>query len=323
MGKKCQKDQPTNILSPVVCGKDDGLCRLTVAQRKEKEATAMEGKSIIKRPLGQTGLNVTCVGLGGEGILRTYGQESAAREVIETAAGEGIIYFDTAQAYAGSQSYLGSFWRKHVHLRPHIFQTSKSASRDKRQALSDLDNSLLTLGIDYLDLWQIHDVRTQRDLQLIEAPGGALEAFIEARENGKTRFIGVTGHQSPEILTEAVRNWPVDAVLLPVNPVEGVLGGFLDKTLPAALEKGLAVIAMKVLGASHYLYPESGITAELLIRYALSQKVSLAIVGCSDPSEVMTLARVGREFAPLTVSEIDAIETKFRPAAQKLAFYRR
>jgi aryl-alcohol dehydrogenase-like predicted oxidoreductase len=282
----------------------------------------MEDKTISKRPFGQTGLNLTCVGLGGEGILRTHGEDSAARKVIETAANEGITYFDTAHAYDGSQEYLGNFWRRHTHLRPHIFQTSKSASRDKRGALAELDNTLKTLGIDYLDLWQIHDVRTPLDLQLIEAPGGALEAFLEAKEKGKTRYIGVTGHRSPEILTESVKKWPVDAVLLPVNPVEGILGGFLDQTLPTALEKGLAVIAMKVLGASHYINPEDGITVELLIKYALSQKVSMAIVGCSTPSEVMTLARVGRDFAPLLLSEMQNIETVFHPFVEKLAFYR-
>jgi hypothetical protein len=82
---------------------------------------------------------------------------------------------------------------------------------------------------------------------------------------------------------------------MPVNPVEGVIGGFLDMTLPAALDKGLAVIAMKVLGASHYLAPEAGITAELLLRYALSHHISVAIVGCSTPRRCITLARVGRK----------------------------
>jgi aryl-alcohol dehydrogenase-like predicted oxidoreductase len=283
----------------------------------------MDEKPINRRSFGKTGLTLTCVGLGGEGILRTYGREKEARDVIETAAEEGLLYFDTAPAYAGSQGYLGGFWRQYTHLRSRIFQAGKSASRDKRGARSDLDDSLKTLGIDYLDLWQIHDIRTAQDLQAIEAPGGALEAFLEAKEKGKTRFIGVTGHENPEILTAAVRHWPVDTVLLPVNPAEGVLGGFLDQTLPAAQEKGLAVIAMKVLGASRYIYPEAGITAELLLQYALSHDVSLAIVGCSTPSEVMTLARVGRDFTQMQPSEMQALEAKFQPAVKKLAFYRR
>ena len=279
-------------------------------------------KFITQRTFGQTGLQLTCVGLGGEGILRTYDKEEAAKDVIDAAVNQGIAYFDSARAYAGSQAYFGQFWRENPKLRQTIFQTSKSASRDKKGALADLDDSLETMGIEYLDLWQMHDVRTEADLQAIESPGGALEAFLEAKEAGKVRFIGVTGHQDPAILTEAVRRWPVDTVLMPVNPVEGVMGGFLDNTLPAAVEKGLAVIAMKVLGASHYLAPEAGITPELLLRYALSHDISLAIVGCSTPGEVTTLAQVGRTFSPLSAQERQELEGIFRPMANKLAYYR-
>ena len=279
-------------------------------------------KFITQRTFGQTGLQLTCVGLGGEGILRTYDKEEAAKDVIDAAVNQGIAYFDSARAYAGSQAYFGQFWRENPKLRQTIFQTSKSASRDKKGALADLDDSLETMGIEYLDLWQMHDVRTEADLQAIESPGGALEAFLEAKEAGKVRFIGVTGHQDPAILTEAVRRWPVDTVLMPVNPVEGVMGGFLDNTLPAAVEKGLAVIAMKVLGASHYLAPEAGITPELLLRYALSHDISLAIVGCSTPGEVTTLAQVGRTFSPLSAHERQELEGIFRPMAKKLAYYR-
>lgn len=280
------------------------------------------GESITKRAFGRTGLQVTCVGLGGEGVLRTNGREEAAQDVIATAASEGIGYFDSARAYAGSQAYFGQFWRKNGKLRQAVLQTSKSASRDKNGALADLEDSLKTMGTAYLDLWQIHDVRTRADLQAIESPGGALEAFLEAKEKGKVRFIGVTGHQDPAILTEAVRRWPVDAVLMPVNPVEGVMGGFLDGTLAAAQEKGLAVIAMKVLGASHYLAPEGGVTAELLLKYALSFAISVAIVGCSTPGEVMTLAQAGRTFSPLSAQERKELEGIFRPMATKLAYYR-
>ena len=226
-------------------------------------------------------MKVTIVGLGGEGILRTYGQTARAQEVILEAASQGIAYFDSARVYAGSEGYYGSVWPKHPEIRARIFQTSKSGSRDKKGALSDLETTLRTMGLDHLDLWQIHDVRTERDLEAISSPQGALEAFVEAKAAGKIRFIGVTGHHDPSILTQAVRDWPVDAVLMPVNPVEGALRGFFDSTLPEAHRKGIAVIGMKVLGAGHYILPDLDMTPELLIRFALSQKITLAIVGCS------------------------------------------
>lgn len=279
-------------------------------------------KPIGQRPFGSTGRHVTCAGLGGEGVLRTRGQESSAREVIQSAMQQGITYFDTAVAYAGSQGYYGHFWREHKSLRESIFQASKSARRDKEGALADLHLSLSTLGIEHLDLWQIHDVRSEADLDRIEAPGGALEAFLEAKDKGKTRYIGVTGHHDPAVLSRAVQQWPVDAVLLPVNPVEEILGGFMDITLPAAREKGLAVIAMKVLGASHYLAADAGITADRLIKYALSHDVSVVIVGCSSAQEVGTLAQSGRDFVSLSPEEHRSLIQAFEPVARRLAFYR-
>ncbi|HUK92527.1 MAG TPA: aldo/keto reductase, partial [Methanomicrobiales archaeon] len=123
-------------------------------------------------------------------------------------------------------------------------------------------------------------------------------------------------------LTHAVENWPVDSVLLPVNPVEATLGGFLDRTLPVAVKKGLAVIGMKVLGAGNYLAPSGGVSAEILIRYALSRPVNLVVVGCSQPLEVLTLASVGRDFTPLPEADRQALEAKFAPYARDLAFYR-
>jgi predicted aldo/keto reductase-like oxidoreductase len=274
------------------------------------------------RSFGSTGRQVTLVGLGGEGILRTYGREMAAREVIETALKEGIAYFDSARAYAGSETYYGLVWPGRASSRADIFQTSKSAMRTKREALAELDQSLGNLGLDYLDLWQIHDLRTETDFQTIAGPGGALEAFVESKSKGKIRFIGLTGHHDPLLLTRAVQEWPVDAVLLPVNPVEVLLGGFLTDTLTAAREKGIAVVGMKVLGASHYVLPQAGISAELLIRFALSQPITLAVVGCSRPEEVETLARVGRRFEPLASEEQDKILDFFSPYARRLAFYR-
>jgi aryl-alcohol dehydrogenase-like predicted oxidoreductase len=265
---------------------------------------------------------VTLVGLGGEGVLRSHGRNALAQPVIEEAAAQGITYFDSARAYDESERYLGRFWAARPELRSRIFQTSKSARRDYAGAWADLEASLRNLESSHLDLWQMHDLRSWEDVEAMEGPSGALDAFREARRQGKARRIGVTGHQDPEILTYCVENWPVDSVLLPVNPVEGVIGGFLDATVPAARERGLAVIGMKVLGAGNYLAPSGGVTAELLIRYALSQPVTLVIVGCSQPLEVLTLASLGRDFTPLSEEGQRMLEERFAPHASDLAFYR-
>ncbi len=287
-----------------------------------------EGEGTMAAPplqttlFGATGRRVTRVGLGGEGVLRTYGRAAEAQQVIRSAIEQGVTYFDSARVYADSEVYYGSVWQLDPDARAAIFQTSKSASRDKEGALADLEQSLRRLHTDHLDLWQIHDVRTEEDLRAISRPAGALEAFVEAKQAGRVKYIGVTGHHDPYILTKAVREWPVDAVLLPVNPVEELLGGFLTMTVAAARQKGLAVIGMKVLGASHYLLPKFGVTAELLLRYAVSQDVTLVIVGCQTVAEVRTLAEIGRNPQPLTGKEKKHLLDVFAPYAKQLAFYR-
>ncbi|WP_332450363.1 aldo/keto reductase [Methanoculleus sp.] len=273
------------------------------------------------RRFGKTGREVTLVGLGGEGVLRTYGRHAEAAAVIAEALNQGITYFDSAKAYAGSEDYYGEVWRGRPDLREQVFQASKSTSRLHAEAEMDLQATLQRMSIETLDLWQIHDVRTFAEIREIEGASGALDAFIEARESGIVRQIGVTGHHDPDVLSHAVENWPVDAVMMPVNPVEGAPGGFLTTTLATAKEQGVAVIGMKVLGGSNYIAPGTGVTPETLIRYALSRDISVAIVGCSTPAEVQTLATAGRS-GPLPDDEAETLVEAFRPYARELAYYR-
>jgi aryl-alcohol dehydrogenase-like predicted oxidoreductase len=233
-----------------------------------------------------------------------------------------ITYFDSARVYSDSEVYYGAVWRRIPETRSRVFQASKSAGRSKAEARADLESTLQRLQTSHLDLWQIHDVRTEEDLHIIAGPGGALEAFVEAKAAGKARFIGVTGHHDPHILTTAVKEWPIDAVMMPVNPVEELLGGFLTSTLPAAKAKGVAIIGMKILGASHYIQPRLDITPEVLIRYALAHEITVAIVGCSTAEEVRTLAGTGRDLTPLSEREKRQLLRTFEPYAGRLAYYR-
>ena len=276
----------------------------------------------IKNKFGRNGPLVTRVGLGGEGVLRSRGRERDAAAVIQAALDLGLTYFDSAPAYAGCQKYLGTAWRAEPESRARIFQAGKSAQRRAAGAREDWENTLSVMGIDYLDLWQIHDLRTDEDFEEIAGPGGALEAFIEARDQGLVRGVGVTGHHDPDLLTRAVVEWPVDAVLLPINPVEAVLGGFLDRTIPAARQKGVAIIGMKVLGGGHYVQPAVGVMAENLIRFALAKQADVTIVGCSNPDEVRTLVNLGNETKIMTPDEQERITESFRPQARTLAYYR-
>ena len=126
----------------------------------------------------------------------------------------GIRYYDSAPAYSGSEQYLGEFWAQHPKRKELTFQTSKSAQRSAGGASDDLKRTLALMGRDHLGLWQIHDVRDNRDIREIEGTGGALRSFYHARDTGIARGIGVTGHHDPSILLHAVSNWDISSVLL-------------------------------------------------------------------------------------------------------------
>ena len=124
---------------------------------------------IPQRRLGKTGIDVTILGLGGEGVLRTFGHEKEADALINRALDLGIKYFESARAYSGSESYYGSALSER---RKDIFLTSKSHARDREGALKHLQETLKNMKTDHLDLWQVHDVRTREDIQTIFGPGG-------------------------------------------------------------------------------------------------------------------------------------------------------
>ncbi len=198
---------------------------------------------IPKRKLGKTGAAVTIFGLGGEGVLRTQGYEKQAYALINRAIDLGINYFESARAYADSESYYGLALKER---RKELFLNSKSHARDKKGALQHLHETLRNMKTDYLDLWQIHDVRTEEDLQEIFGSQGALEAFVEAREKGLVGFIGITGHHDPDILKRCMDKFSFDTVLLPINPAEPHYQSFIDTVLPLARKKKMGIIAMKV-----------------------------------------------------------------------------
>src|SRR5215469_10649346 len=140
-----------------------------------------------RRALGRTGYEATLFGLGGEGVLRTHGRMSEAVAVIHRALDQGVNYCDTAPAYAGSLDYYGAALGER---RGDVFLASKTHDRSRDGSLRLLDDSLRRLRTDHLDLWQLHDLRTLEDIDRIFARGGAIEALIQARDEGRVRFLG-------------------------------------------------------------------------------------------------------------------------------------
>jgi len=156
-----------------------------------------EGNLIPKRLLGKTGDVVSILGLGGEGLLRTYGQGQEATSLIHRAIDLGLTYFESARAYAGSESYYGTALGER---RKEIFLASKSHERTLDGASGHLEATLKNMKTDFLDLWMVHDVRTIKDINQIFGPQGAIRAFESARRNKLVKWIGISGHRNPTIL---------------------------------------------------------------------------------------------------------------------------
>jgi aryl-alcohol dehydrogenase-like predicted oxidoreductase len=269
---------------------------------------------IPKRTLGRTGEEVTIFGLGGEGVLRTEGRMREAVAVIHRAIDHGINYFDSAPAYAGCLDYLGEGLNGR---RDQVFIASKTHDRTRDGSLRLLDQTLKRLRTDRLDLWQLHDLRTPRDLDAIFGPGGAMEALLLAREQGRARFLGITGHHDPAMLNEAMKRFEFDTALMAINAADRHRLSFIETALPNAVARGLGVIAMKVYAQGALV--QSSLKAEEALGYCLSLSgVSTAIIGCRTPAEVDANVQIACRFSPFDEERMRKLEA--RTARQASAF---
>ncbi|HXI10837.1 MAG TPA: aldo/keto reductase [Thermodesulfobacteriota bacterium] len=269
---------------------------------------------IPKRRLGKTGLDVSILGLGGEGVLRTFGNEKAADELINTAIDAGVNYLESARAYAGSEQYYGAALKGR---RDKVYLASKSHARDRAGALAHLHETLANMKTDYLDLWQIHDVRTDSDIEEIFGPGGAIEAFREAKESGKTRFVGVTGHHDPAVIKRCLEIFEFDTVLIPVNPAEPEYKCFLEEVVPVAGAGDVGVVGMKVFLRGRLNAPK-----KLLFSYALSQPISTAVIGCDTVEQLKENIESAISYTPLKYKEVQRLHQIVAPYARDLMYYK-
>ena len=231
----------------------------------------------------------------------------------------GVNYFESARAYSGSENYYGKALKDR---RKEIFLTSKSHARDKRGALKHLAETLSNMSTDYLDLWQVHDVRTPDDLEAIFGPDGSIEAFYEAKAKGLVRFIGVTGHHDPIILTKCLELFDFDTVLLPVNPAEPCYKSFIQSVIPAAQSKGMGIIGMKVYFrgmATQLPWYES---VKPFLYYALSQPISTVVIGCDNLSQLEENVALASRFQAMAEEELNSLTKKVSPFARSLMYYK-
>jgi aryl-alcohol dehydrogenase-like predicted oxidoreductase len=278
------------------------------------------GIALPRRPLGRTGHEATLFGLGGEGILRTFGRHAKAVPVIHRALDLGVNYFDSAPAYAESLDYYGAALGER---RRDVFLASKTQERSRDGSLRLLDDTLRRLRTDHLDLWQLHDLRTASDLDRIFARGGAIEALVQARAEGRVRFLGLTGHHDPTILLEAMRRFDFETVLVALNAADIHRLSFIQAVLPEAARRGMGVIGMKV-AAQGAILGRNKLTMEEAMGYVLSlPAVSTVIVGCKTPEQVAENARIARDFLPFDEPTRRELEERTRRDASTVTYYKR
>ncbi|MBM4306470.1 MAG: aldo/keto reductase [Deltaproteobacteria bacterium] len=272
-----------------------------------------------KRPLGKTGVEISILGLGGEGILRTHDEEEKAVPLIDRALDLGITYFESARAYASSESYYGMALKER---RKDIFLASKSHERTGDGTLKQLEVTLKNMKTDFLDLWMIHDVRTPKDVEQIFGPKGAIKAFEAAKRNKLVRLIGISGHRNPTILSRALNLFPFDVVLMPVNPAEPHYWSFLGEVLPKAMDKGMGILGMKTLSRGVCVKIFGNESVETFLRFALTQPISAAVVGCDTIEQLEMNVWLAQSFQPMDQEDQTVLINKVKSYSREMMYYK-
>ena len=277
-----------------------GVSAKTVASTAEPPA-----KPIPKRPLGKTGYQVTIYGLGGLFTVARHDHHHEAVEIVNRAIDLGINYIDTSAWYGDGASELniGTVLRER---RDEVFLASKSHDYTYDGTMALFRQSLRRLQTDHLDLYQHHFLGELGQLEQLRQKHSARQAFERLREEGKIRYIGVTGH-SPRVLADALNDYPYDCALITINAAREVMDDpeDLDRFFRLAQERGVGVIAMKVVARGALV--QRGLGIRQLLPYVLSYPVSTAVVGISDVSHLEENVRIASAFEPLSGEEMAKI----------------
>ncbi len=290
------------------------------------------GTLLPTRLLGQTGIDVTMLGVGGWHIGRM--DEKEAQKTIETALEGGIRFFDSAEGYqrGGSERRLGKLLVPDY--RDDVFLMTKTTASSKKDALDHLHASLRRLNTDHLDLWQVHAIGSPSDVD-DRIKGGVLDAMQDARESGKVRVIGFTGHRSPSAHERMLEQTDMfQACQMPVNVVDPSYNSFIVNVLPELVERNMGVIAMKTLanggffgGTSHgehgdepKLVPDRLSIAEA-IRYVWSLPVSVLVTGPDDATQLQEKIEMAKAFKPLNEEERNRLIEKVADRAGSTVEY--
>ena len=288
---------------------------------------------------GKTGFKVGILSLGGQATLEQEGKEDISEKMINRAIDLGVNYIDTAASYGGgvSQKHIGMVMKTR---RKEVWLSTKTHDRSYDGSMRLLEESLNSLQTDHLDMWQLHNVQRQDQVDKIFADDGAIKALLKAKEEGVVRHLGITGHYEPMILLDCINRFPFDAILMALNAADVHYLSFKNYLLPEAQKQGIAIIGMKVATRGRMISTwtpppleeqptrmRTALPGTLTIQEALSYNmtlpVSTTILGVDNLEQIEENMQIASQFSPLSDQEMQALEYKTLPIVRQGLYFRR
>jgi uncharacterized protein len=296
------------------------------------------------RNLGKTDYKVGIFSLGGQAALERANNFDIAVPIVDRALDLGVNYLDTSSIYGGperwSEQYVGQVMKRR---RNEAFLATKTKERTRDGSMQMIEKSLQLLNTDHVDLWQLHDIGTETDVNAVFAKGGAMEALLEMKEQKVVRYLGITGHYRPDALMDCIHRYPFDCILMAVNAADPHHYSFEDKLLPLAVEKQMGIIGMKVPARGRLLSSWTPPSLEQqkhswegmviatspgtlkmreAVYYTLSQPVSTIIIGCDSIAQLEENVQLARDFTPLSTQQLAELTTRSEPVSKPSLFFR-
>jgi len=272
------------------------------------------------RTLGRTGERVSMVGIGGYHLGKPQLEVQESIRIIRTALDEGINFLDNCWDYNGGESEIRMGKALRDGYRQKAFLMTKIDGRNKLAADKQLSESLTRLQTERIDLLQFHEIIRGSDAERIFAPGGALEVALQAQKAGKVRYIGFTGHKSPDIhlkmlAAASTRGFKPDTVQMPLNVMDHHFNSFEARVLPVLVKQNIGVLGMKPMGDPFILQSKT-VSAIECLHYAMNLPTSVVITGCDSVQILQQALEAARSFRPMSKEQIATILAKTAGAAK-------
>ncbi len=285
---------------------------LTTPAAGQEIAPAAATGAVPRRAFGRTGVEVSILGVGGHTMGEAKTEAEGIR-IIHEAMDAGVNFMDNAWEYhdGRSEDWMGKALTGGRREKAFVMSKVCTHGRDAKVAMQQLEESLRRLQTDYMDLWQVHEVIYDNDPDLHFAKGGVMEAIALAKQQGKVRFVGFTGHKDPAIhLKMLAHDFPFDACQMPLGPFDATFRSFEQKVLPELNRRGIAPIGMKSLGGTAESVKKGVLTAKEALTYVMSLPVATLVSGMDSVEVLRKNLEIARSFTPMAPDAMQALRDR-------------